>query len=111
MWFLSAWPPGDGDRSVPHCWLVSGEEARQDPALAGLGRGAQSWNVCSQTDECLTLVSMRREGPTGASTWCLTFRKAGARGQLLNLCWLMPVFWLLMSFPCWVPPQLTCLLA
>lgn len=40
------------------------EEARRDTAVGHLGRGGQSWNVCSVAAECLVLVSMR-EGPVG----------------------------------------------
>lgn len=41
----------------------------------------RSWNVCSVATECQALVSMRREGPAGASTQHLTCRKAEFNGR------------------------------
>lgn len=92
MWFLSSWPWGD--KPEPPCWLGGRRqwqdgEARQDATLGRLGRGGQSWNVCSASGSCLHDKRRTHRGQLSVPD----LQEGRHRGQLAGLLWLMPVFW------------------
>lgn len=78
------------------------EEARQDTALGCLGRGGQSWNVCSASGSRL-----HKRRTRGAQHWMSDLQEGRHWGLQVGLLWLMPAFWLLTSSLTWIPSQTT----
>lgn len=96
MRFLSSWPRGDG--SGPHCWLGRRRQWQEGGGQTRHSRRS-SWERGPEL-ECL-LSGCRVSGSClherrtcGASTWGLIFRKAGPGGRLVELIWLVLMFWL-----------------
>lgn len=72
------------------------EEAGRDTAL---GEGARAGMFAQWLLGVWLLSAWEEKDPQGASTQCLTFRKAEFQGQFMDLFRLMPVFWLLVGSP------------